>query len=90
MGLYAVETLFAAMSGQWVPARVAVRSPVIITRGAATRSVRPDRWAEEHVRWDQPDDLILATGLGQNYSPRSFRVHYPGNRYNRSAARTAA
>ena len=86
MGLHAVETLVAVMSGRWVPDHIAVRSPVIITKGAATQSVRPDRWAEDHVRWDLPDELILASGLGQNYSPRSFRVHYPGNRYNRSAA----
>ena len=34
-----------------------------------------------------PDDLILSTGLGPAYNPRSFRIHYPGNRYNRSAGK---
>jgi ribose transport system substrate-binding protein len=61
----------------------------VVTRGHATRSVRPDLWSDEHVRWDLPDDLILASGLGPSYDPRSFRVHYKGNRYNRSAARDA-
>jgi hypothetical protein len=36
-----------------------------------------------------PDDLILASGLGPSYDPRSFRVHYKGNRCNRSAASDA-
>ena len=40
------------------------------------------------MRWDLPDDLVLASGLGPAYNPQSFRIHYPGNVYNRSAART--
>ncbi len=32
------------------------------------------------MRWDLPDDLILASGLGASYDPRSYRVHYKGNR----------
>jgi ribose transport system substrate-binding protein len=40
------------------------------------------------VRWDLPDDLVRASGLGPSYNPRSFRIHYPGNIYNRSAAET--
>ena len=48
----------------------------------------PDLWVDEHVRWDLPDELILAAGLGPAYNPRAFRVYYGGNRYNRSAATT--
>jgi len=87
MGMWAVEVLHAALSGRWVPRHVEVPLEVTITRGRATRSVRPNVWAEDHVRWDLPDDLILSTGLGPAYNPRSFRIHYPGNRYNRSAGR---
>jgi ABC-type sugar transport system substrate-binding protein len=87
MGTKAVEVLYAAMSGQWVPSEVDMPSEVIITKGHSTRSVRADVVAEDHVRWDLPDDLILSTGLGPAYNPRSFRIHYPGNRYNRSAGK---
>ncbi|OJX55333.1 MAG: hypothetical protein BGO81_08620 [Devosia sp. 66-22] len=87
MGGRAVEVLYAAMCGQWVPREVDMPSEVIITKGHSTRSVRADVLAEDHVRWDLPDDLILSTGLGPAYNPRSFRIHYPGNRYNRSAGR---
>jgi ribose transport system substrate-binding protein len=88
MGINALEVLLAALRGRWTPSSVKVASEVIVTKGAATRSVSPDLWAEDHVRWDLPDDLILASGLGPSYNPRSFRIHYPGNIYNRSAART--
>ncbi|HZY67872.1 MAG TPA: substrate-binding domain-containing protein [Devosia sp.] len=87
MGTRAVEVLYAAMCGKWVPREVDMPSAVIITKGHSTRSVRADVLAEDHVRWDLPDDLILSTGLGPSYNPRSFRIHYPGNRYNRSAGR---
>ena len=87
MGIRALEVLYSALRGQWVPRIVNVPSDIILTRGAATRSIRPQLLAEEHVRWDLPDDLVLASGLGPAYNPRSFRIHYPGNIYNRSAAR---
>lgn len=89
MGLVAVETLHAALSGQWVPKRIDVPSDIILTKGHATASVKPTLWAEEHVRWDLPDDLILHAGIGESYSPGSFRINYPGNSYNRSAAQLA-
>jgi ribose transport system substrate-binding protein len=89
MGLRAVEALLDVLRGRPVPRRIDVPTEIVVTRGHATRSVRPDLWSDEHVRWDLPDDLILASGLGTSYDPRSFRVHYKGNRYNRSAARNA-
>jgi ribose transport system substrate-binding protein len=89
MGLRAVEALLDVLRGRPVPRRIDVPTEIVVTRGHATRSVRPDLWSDEHVRWDLPDDLILASGLGASYDPRSFRVHYKGNRYNRSAAHNA-
>ena len=89
MGLVAVETLHAAMSGRWVPKRIDVPSNIILTKGHATASVKPTLWAEDHVRWDLPDNLILHAGIGESYSPGSFRINYPGNSYNRSAAQLA-
>ena len=90
MGIKALEVLLAALRGAWTPRSIKVASEIIVTKGAATRSISPDRWAEDHVRWDLPDDLVLASGLGPAYNPRSFRIHYPGNVYNRSAARGQA
>ena len=90
MGLRAVEAFARRVAGSPRPRRIDVPTEIVVTRGHATRSVRPDLWSDEHVRWDLPDDLILASGLGPSYDPRSFRVHYKGNRYNRSAADRAA
>jgi len=86
MGLRAVEVLLDVLRGRTVPRRVDVVTETVVTRHHATASVKPDLWADEHVRWDLPDDLILASGLGLSYDPRSFRIRYRGNRYNRSAA----
>ena len=86
MGLRAVEVLLDLLRGRTVPRRVDVDTETVVTRHHATASVEPDLWADEHVRWDLPDDLILASGLGASYDPRSFRVRYRGARYNRSAA----
>ncbi len=88
MGLRAVEILLDVLRGRSVPRQVNVPTEVVVTRNDATRSVRPDLWVDEHVRWDLPDELILAAGLGPAYNPRAFRVYYGGNRYNRSAATT--
>lgn len=86
MGLRAVEVLLDILRGRSVPRRIDVATEIVVTRHHSTPSVKPDLWADEHVRWDLPDDLILASGLGISYDPRSFRVRYPGNRYNQSAA----
>jgi ribose transport system substrate-binding protein len=90
MGIKALEVLLASLRGSWTPSSIKVASEIIVTKEAATRSISPDRWAEDHVRWDLPDDLVLASGLGPAYNPQSFRIHYPGNVYNRSAARGQA
>lgn len=87
MGFKAVEILLTCLQGRSVPRRVEVTADIVATRGHATASVRPDLLVEDHVRWDLPDELILATGLGAGYDPMQFRVNYPGNRYNRSAVR---
>lgn len=89
LGIHAVEALIDRLRGQWTPARVEVPSEVIVSKGRETLSVpaASSSWVEDHVRWDQPNELIMASGLGRHYNPRSFRVRYPGNRYNRSAAR---
>ena len=86
MGLRAVDVLLDVLRGRSVPERLHIPTEVVLTRGHATGSVRPDVWADQHVRWDLPDELILAAGLGPAYNPRAFRVRYGGNRYNRSAA----
>ena len=57
MGLRAVEALLDVLRGRPVPRRIDVPTEIVVTRGHATRSVRPDLWSDEHVRWDLPDDL---------------------------------
>lgn len=89
MGMRAVDVLFEALHGRYVPSRVEVPLEVILSKRCGTASVSPHLLVGDRVRWDLPDDLVLASGLGPAYSPRAFRIHYRGNRYNRSAAQPA-
>lgn len=86
MGIRAFEVLLAAINGAWVPKQINMASRFVATRMASAHPMRAQRWAEDHVRWDMPDDLVFGAGLGPAYDPRAFRVSYPGNSYNRSAA----
>ena len=90
MGGVALSLLLSSLRGNWVPDRVELRSQIVVTNNASSNSVVGTLKAEDHVRWDLPDELILSSGLPHYYSPRSFRVHYPGNRYNRSAAKRSS
>lgn len=85
MGIRAFAVLMAALRGATVPAYLDVRSRLVTTRGGGP-SPGPVIFADQRVRWDMPDDLIFGTGLGPTYSPEAFRVNYPGNLRNRSAA----
>ena len=54
-----------------------VNSNIVVSKGDETPSVRADMWAEDYVRLDKPMDLILSSGLGPNYYPKTFAVDYP-------------
>ncbi|WP_299724469.1 substrate-binding domain-containing protein [Devosia sp.] len=86
MGIRAFEVLLAAINGAWVPKQISMASRFVASRTSANNPLRAQLWAEDHVRWDMPDDLVFGAGLGPAYDPRAFRVSYPGNSYNRSAA----
>lgn len=60
MGARAIETAVALLKGESIPRRIEVPTPVILTRGSETRSVKADIWAEDHVNWDLPDDSLLS------------------------------
>ncbi|MGV1794477.1 substrate-binding domain-containing protein [Rhizobium lusitanum] len=86
MGIRAFEILLCALRGSWIPKYLDVASPFITTRTGGTRPTKPHLWAEERVRWDMPDELIMGAGLGAAYNPAAFKVNYPGNHHNRSSA----
>ena len=65
------------LSGAAVPKLYFVNSNIVVSKGDETPSVRADMWAEDYVRLDKPMDLILSSGLGPNYDPKTFSVDYP-------------
>lgn len=85
MGIRAFSVLVAALRGVAVPSYLDVWSRLVATRGGNVPHGTVI-WADQRVRWDMPDDLVFGTGLGPSYTPEAFRVNYPGNLRNRSAA----
>jgi ABC-type sugar transport system substrate-binding protein len=90
MGIRAFEILLSSLQGAWVPRYLDIASPFVTSRSGRRNPTKPHFWAEERVRWDMPDELILGSGLGAAYNPAAFRVNYPGNHHNRSSAATGA
>ncbi len=77
MGGVAVEVALKVLSGISVPKLYVINSNIVVSKGDETPSVRADMWAEDYVRLDKPMDLILSSGLGPNYDPKTFSVDYP-------------
>ncbi|KFL31391.1 hypothetical protein JP75_07440 [Devosia riboflavina] len=90
MGMRAFSVLLEALRGNPVPQYLDVWGKLVTTRGVARPPGIAAISAEQRVRWDMPDDLVFGTGLGPSYSPEAFRVNYPGNVRNRSAATLGA
>lgn len=74
MGIRAVEAALDILAGRTLPRRIEVHTPLVISRGCETASVRADVFVEDHVRWDRPPSLILGHGMGEDYDPTTFAV----------------
>lgn len=62
MGALAVDTMVSILSGHTVTRRIETPIQIVLPRGCETASIKADQWAEQHVRWDQPGDVILSQG----------------------------
>ena len=72
MGIRSVEVALDILAGRTLPRRIEVHTPLVISRGCETASVRADVFVEDHVRWDRPPSLILGHGMGDDYDPTTF------------------
>ena len=72
MGARALEVGLDVLAGKTLPRHVEVRSQVVISRGYQTRSVHPDLYVDNYVRWDRPADFVPSHGLGDSYDPQTF------------------
>lgn len=77
MGGAAVDLALQVLAGAAVPKLYFVNSDVIVSKGYETPSIHADRWVEDYVRPDKPMDLILSSGLGPDYDPKTFSADYP-------------
>jgi ABC-type sugar transport system substrate-binding protein/DNA-binding IclR family transcriptional regulator len=74
MGIRAVEVGLDILAGRTLPRRIEVHTPLVVSRGWETASVRADIFVEDHVRWDRPPTLVLGHGMGEDYDPNTFAV----------------
>ena len=62
MGGRAIEIALSILAGKVVPKRLEVALNFVASRHCETASIKADEWAERHVRWDLPDDVVLSQG----------------------------
>jgi len=62
MGSRAIEIALSIVAGKVVPKRLEVALNFVAARHCETVSIKADEWAERHVRWDLPDDVVLSQG----------------------------
>ena len=77
MGAAAIRVALDVLAGKPVPKGVEVNADIAVSKGKETLSVRADRWAEDYAQMDKPLDLVLSTGLGPQYDPKTFKADYP-------------
>lgn len=77
MGITGVETALDVLHGVAVPDKVEVNMQVVMSPGAETVSVKPDRLLLDHVSLDDPGDLSPSNGLPAGYNPSTFNPDYP-------------
>lgn len=76
MGGVALTVGLDILHGKPVPHQYEMNVEVAITKGDETVSVKADKWVEDYVRLDKPNDLILSTGI-KDYDPTTFKVDFP-------------
>ena len=77
MGGVALRVALDVLAGKSVPKQYEINADISISKGDETASVKADRWVEDYVRMDKPNDLLLSTGIGSDYDPKTFKADYP-------------
>ena len=65
------------LHGKPVPKRLDVNFQIVVSEGDETKSVKADIPLANYVRPNAPGDLIMGSGLGDGYDPKTFKVDYP-------------
>ncbi len=72
MGYKSVEIALDVLAGKTVPKIFEINADISVSKGHETQSVKADRWVEDIAKLDRPNELILSTGLGDDYDPNTF------------------
>jgi len=79
MGGRAIEIALSILAGKVVPKRLEVALNFVASRHCETVSIKADEWAERHVRWDLPDDVVLSQGPSLKiYNDKALREMLSG------------
>lgn len=77
IGGRAVDAIFDVLAGKPVPKRIEINQQTVVTKGAETPSVKADIYVQDYALMNRPGDVIMSTGLGPNYDPKTFKVDLP-------------
>lgn len=77
MGGTSVDVLFDVLAGKHIPRRIEVNQQVVVSQGFETVSVKADVFTEDYALKGRPGDVIMSTGLGPNYDPKTFKANLP-------------
>lgn len=77
IGARAVNVMFDVLAGKPVLKRVEVNQQTVISNGYETASVKADYYVQDYALMNKPGDVIMSTGLGPNYDPKTFKVDLP-------------
>lgn len=77
IGRQAVEFSLKLLEGEKLPHIRVVRSPIYITEGDETPSIKAIGSYQEYYVPGLPDDAMISHDLGNDYDPKTFRADYP-------------
>ena len=77
IGGRSINVIFDVMAGKPVPKRVEINQQTIVSKGDETVSVKADIYAQDYALMNRPDDVIMSTGLGPDYDPKTFHADLP-------------
>jgi len=74
----ALEVALKVLSGASVPCIYTINSNIVLTHGDETPSIsHPDKYVDQHVIPDGPDDMLVSGGMGPGYNPTTFKIDFP-------------
>ena len=77
MGAKGFEVLFDVLAGKGIPRIIDVNQQIVVSKGYESQSVKADVYVEDYALMDKPGSVLMSTGTGDDYDPKTFKANYP-------------